>query len=74
MVDHTLLKQESTWNDIKVLLDDAIKYKVAAACIPPCYVKMAKEYVKGKIKICTVIGFPNGNNTIQTKVWETANK
>lgn len=70
-VDHTLLKQDATWNDIKLLIDDAIKYETASVCIPPCYVEMAKDYAAGRIKICTVIGFPNGNNTIQTKVWET---
>lgn len=70
-VDHTLLKQDATWDDIKLLIDDAIKYETASVCIPPCYVEMANEYAKGKIKICTVIGFPNGNNTIQTKVYET---
>ena len=71
MVDHTLLKQEATWNDIKILIDDAIKFKTASVCIPPCYVEMANEYAKNRVKICTVIGFPNGNNTIQTKVFET---
>lgn len=70
-VDHTLLKPTATWKEIKELIDDAIKYETASVCIPPCYVEMANEYAEGKIKICTVIGFPNGNNTIQTKVWET---
>ena len=71
MVDHTLLKQEATWNDIKILIDDAIKFKTASVCIPPCYIEMANEYAKNRVKICTVIGFPNGNSTIQTKVFET---
>ncbi len=71
--DHTLLSQTATENEIKVLLDDAISYGVASACIPPCYVKMAKEYVKGKLKICTVIGFPNGNVTSAVKLLETVN-
>lgn len=71
IVDHTLLKQEATWNDIKILIDDAIKFKTASVCIPPCYIEMANEYAKNRVKICTVIGFPNGNSTIQTKVFET---
>ena len=70
-VDHTLLKQVSTWADIKVICDDGIKYNVASVCIPPSFVKQAKEYVKNKIKICTVIGFPNGYNTTEVKVFET---
>lgn len=70
-VDHTLLKQQATWQDIKEVCDDGIKYKVASICIPPSFVKLAKEYVKGSIKICTVIGFPNGYNTTNTKVFET---
>ena len=70
-VDHTLLKQQSTWEDIKTICDDAIKYKTASICIPPSFVKKAKEYVKDEIKICTVIGFPNGYNTTATKIFET---
>jgi len=70
MVDHTLLKQESKWEDIKKICDDAIKYNVASVCIPPCYVKKAKEYVGDKMEICTVIGFPNGYNTAEVKVFE----
>jgi len=69
-VDHTLLKQESKWEDIKKICDDAIKYNVASVCIPPCYVKKAKEYVGDKMEICTVIGFPNGYNTAEVKVFE----
>ncbi len=69
--DHTLLGQTATWQDIKAVLDDGIKYKTASACIPPCYVKKAKEYVKDKLAICTVIGFPNGYNTTTVKVFET---
>lgn len=69
--DHTLLKQESTWQDIKNLCDEAIKYKTASVCIPPVFVKEAKEYVKGQIPICTVIGFPNGYQTTAVKVFET---
>ncbi len=70
-VDHTLLSQSATWEEIKKILDDGIKYQTASACIPPSYVKQAKEYVKDKLKICTVIGFPNGYNTTAVKVFET---
>lgn len=69
-VDHTLLKQESTWEDIKGICDDAMTYKTASVCIPPCYVKQASEYMQGKIPVCTVIGFPNGNMTTAAKVFE----
>ena len=69
--DHTLLKQTSTWEDIKGICDDGVKYGVASVCIPPCYVAQAKEYVKDNLKICTVIGFPNGYNTTAVKVAET---
>lgn len=69
-VDHTLLKQIATWEDIKKICDDGIKFNTASVCIPPCYVKQAKEYVNGKIKICTVIGFPNGYNTTNIKIAE----
>lgn len=72
MVDHTVLGQTSTFNDIKNLCDDGIKYGCASVCIPPSYVKKAKEYVGNKIAICTVIGFPNGYNTTQVKCFETA--
>ena len=70
MVDHTLLAQTATWEEIKALCDDAMAYKTASVCIPPCYVKQAADYVQGKLAICTVIGFPNGNNTTATKVFE----
>ena len=70
-VDHTLLKQTSTWEDIKKLCDDAIKCNTASVCIPPCFVKQAKEYVGDKMKICTVIGFPNGYNLNKVKMYET---
>ena len=72
-VDHTLLKQQSTWEEIKVILDDGMKYNTASACIPASFVKRAKEYVKDRLAICTVIGFPNGYSTKQTKVFETRN-
>lgn len=70
-VDHTLLSPEATWNEIKKICDDGIKYKVASVCIPASYVKMAKEYVENKLKICTVIGFPNGYSTTKAKIFET---
>lgn len=70
-VDHTLLSQKATWEEIREILDDAMKYKTASACIPAAYVKQAAEYVEGKLPICTVIGFPNGYSTTATKVFET---
>ena len=70
-VDHTLLSQTATFDDIKTICDDAIKYGVASVCIPPVYVKRAKEYVGNEMSICTVIGFPNGYNTTEVKVFET---
>ena len=70
-VDHTLLLQPSTWEEIKQICDDAVKYQTASVCIPPSYVKQASEYVQGKMAICTVIGFPNGYMTTKTKEFET---
>ena len=70
-VDHTLLTQTATWEEIQAICDDGIKYRTASVCIPTCYVKPAKEYVQDKCKICTVIGFPNGNYTTAVKVYET---
>jgi deoxyribose-phosphate aldolase len=70
-VDHTLLTQTATWNEIKQICDDAITYGVASVCIPPSYVKRVKEYVKDKMTVCTVIGFPNGYQTTAVKVFET---
>ena len=70
LVDHTLLSQGSTWNEIKEICDDAVQYGCASVCIPPSYVKIAKEYLKDKMKICTVIGFPNGYNTTAVKCFE----
>lgn len=70
-VDHTLLKQSATWEEIKAICDDGIKYKTASVCIPASFVKRAKAYVGDKVKICTVIGFPNGYSTTATKVFET---
>lgn len=71
IVDHTLLTQTATWEEIKQILDDGIKYGTASACIPASYVKEAKEYVGDKLPICTVIGFPNGYSTTAVKVFET---
>lgn len=70
--DHTLLKQTSTWEEIKNICDDGIKYNTASVCIPPSFVRKVKEYVGDKIKICTVIGFPNGYMTTAAKEFETA--
>ena len=72
-VDHTLLAQGATWEQIKQICDDGIFYKTASVCIPPSYVKQAAEYVEGKIAICTVIGFPNGYNTTAVKAFEASN-
>ena len=69
--DHTLLSQTATWEQIKAICDDGIKYHTASVCIPPCYVKRAKDYVGDKLAICTVIGFPNGYSTTATKLFET---
>lgn len=71
IVDHTLLAQGATWEEIRQILDDAMKYETASACIPASYVKRAAEYVEGKLPICTVIGFPNGYSTTAVKVCET---
>lgn len=70
-VDHTLLTQTATWEEIRKICDDAMEYHTASVCIPPSYVKQASEYVNGRIPICTVIGFPNGYMTTKTKEFET---
>ena len=70
-VDHTLLKPESTWEQIKTLCDEAMEFGCATVCIPPSFVKQAAAYVQGNLKICTVIGFPNGYNTTAAKIFET---
>ena len=70
-VDHTLLAQNATWEEIRQILDDGLKYETASACIPAAYVKQAAQYVEGKLPICTVIGFPNGYHTTAVKVFET---
>lgn len=69
--DHTLLKQECTWEQIREVCDDGIKYGCASVCIPAAYVKQANDYVGNNLKICTVIGFPNGYSTTEVKVFET---
>ncbi len=70
-VDHTLLTQTATWEEIKQICDDAVKYGTASVCIPPSYVKETKEYVQDKMAVCTVIGFPNGYMTTAAKEFET---
>ena len=70
-VDHTLLAQTATWDDIKVICDDGMKYKTASVCIPPSFVKIAKDYIGDEPAVCTVIGFPNGYNTTAVKLAET---
>ena len=70
-VDHTLLSQKATWEEIKKLCEDAIEYKTASVCIPASYVKQVKDYYEDKLQICTVIGFPKGYNTTKVKVLET---
>lgn len=69
--DHTLLSTTATWNEIREICNDGMKYGTASVCIPPSYVARAKEYVGERLKICTVIGFPNGYQTTATKVFET---
>lgn len=71
-LDHTLLKQTATWEQIRKICDEGMAYRTASVCIPPCFVKRAKEYVGGRIAVCTVIGFPNGYHTTAVKVAETA--
>ena len=70
-VDHTLLLQPSTWEEIRQICDDAVKYQTASVCIPPSYVRQASEYLNGKMAVCTVIGFPNGYMTTKAKEFET---
>ena len=69
-VDHTLLAPSATWDDIRQICDDGVKYGTASVCIPASYVKKAADYVKGGVKICTVIGFPNGYSTMAAKCFE----
>jgi len=70
-VDHTLLAQTATWEEIKQICDDGVAFQTASVCIPPSFVKRAKEYLGDKLSVCTVIGFPNGYNTTAVKVFET---
>ncbi|MBO5111560.1 MAG: deoxyribose-phosphate aldolase [Clostridia bacterium] len=72
LVDHTLLSQAATWDEIRAICDDGMKYQTASVCIPASYVKQAKEYVGDRLAICTVIGFPNGYSTTETKCFECA--
>ena len=71
-VDHTLLSQTATWEQIRAICDDGVKYGCASVCIPASYVKQAAEYVDGKIAVCTVIGFPNGYDTTAAKCFEAS--
>lgn len=70
-VDHTLLTQGATWEEIKQICDDAVEFQTASVCIPPSYVKQASEYLRDRIPVCTVIGFPNGYMTTAVKEFET---
>jgi len=70
--DHTLLLQTATPDEIVALCQDALTYKAASVCVPPCYVKLAADTLKGEVAVCTVVGFPNGNTTTATKCFETA--
>ncbi len=71
--DHTLLTQTATWEDIRSICDDGIRYETASVCIPACYVKQAKDYVGDRLAICTVIGFPNGYDTTAAKCFMAQN-
>ena len=71
-VDHTLLSQSATWDEIRALCDDGLKYGTASVCIPPSYVKDAADYLGGRLPVCTVIGFPNGYNTTACKCFEAS--
>jgi deoxyribose-phosphate aldolase len=71
-VDHTLLRQDATWEEIRTLCDEGLRYHTASVCIPPSYVRQAADYLKGQLPVCTVIGFPNGYATTKTKLFEAA--
>lgn len=71
-VDHTLLSQSATWDEIRAVCDDGLKYGTASVCIPPSYVKDAADYLGGRLPVCTVIGFPNGYNTTACKCFEAS--
>ena len=70
-VDHTLLSPQATWDEIRQICDDAVKYHTASVCIPPSYVSQAAKYLGERVKVCTVIGFPNGYSTTAVKAFET---
>lgn len=70
-VDHTLLSVAATWDEIREVVDDGIRFETASVCIPPRFVQAAAAHAAGRVKICTVIGFPNGYNTTAAKVFET---
>lgn len=71
-VDHTLLTQTATWEEIRALCDDGVRFQTASVCIPPCYVQRAKAYLGNRLPVCTVIGFPNGYSTPAAKAFEAA--
>ena len=71
-VDHTLLKTTATWKEIQTICDEALEYGTASVCVPPAFVKRCSEYLKGRIPVCTVIGFPNGYSTTEVKCFEAA--
>lgn len=71
MVDHTLLRQTATWEEIRRVCEEGLEFRTASVCIPPCYVKEAHEFLGGRLPVCTVIGFPNGSSTTASKVFET---
>ena len=71
-VDHTLLRQDATWEQIRTLCDEGLRWGTASVCIPPCFVRQAAEYLGGALPVCTVIGFPNGYSTTAVKVFETS--
>ena len=72
ITDHTLLKPEATWDDMKAVIDDAAEFSAASVCLPPSFVKRAAAYAAGRVRICTVIGFPHGYETAETKAFEAA--
>ena len=71
-VDHTLLKVDASWENVKKLCNEAVEFETASVCISPCYVRQAADYLAGRIKVCTVIGFPSGCSTSAAKIYETA--
>ncbi len=71
-VDHTLLKPEATWAQIQTVVEEGVRFSTASVCIPPSFVEQAAQYARGRVKVCTVIGFPNGYSTVATKCFEAA--